>query len=101
MISFAEGLAGILSAVVIRPPPDDGIELPDQVALGLGLVFVYYLFDPFLMPMHGLFAGLDDGFEADLVLVFSSGFPAVSFARRELTDFKAQEGETNPSFVRV
>src|SRR5947209_17933654 len=64
-------------------------------------MFIYYLFDPSLMAMHGFFAGLDDGLKADLGLVFPAGFPAVSFTRRELTDFKTQEGKTNPPFVRV
>src|SRR6266487_40379 len=99
MVSFAEGLAGIFPAVVIRPTPNDGVELPDQVTLGCGFMFVYYLFYPYLMAVHGLLAGFDDGLKADLGLVFPSGFPAVSFARRELTDFKTQEGKTNPPFV--
>ena len=101
MVSFAEGLTGIFAAVVIRPTPDDGIELPDHITLGCGLVFIYYLFYSYLMAMHGFFAGFDDGLKADLGLVFPSGFPAVSFARRELTDFKTQEGKTNLSIVKV
>ena len=47
MVGFAEGFAGIFAAVVIGPTPDDGIELPDQVGLGLGFVPLYYLLDPF------------------------------------------------------
>jgi hypothetical protein len=101
MVSFAKGFAGVFAAVVLRPPPDDRGELPDQVRWGLGLVPLYYLLDPFLMTVHGLFARSDDGFEADLNPMFPPGFPAVSFPRWKLADFKTQKGETDLSFVTV
>ena len=101
MVGFAEGFAGIFAAVVIGPTPDDWIELPDQVELGLGFVPLYYLLDPFLVTVHGLFTRSDDGFEADLILMFPPGLPAVSFPRWKLADFKTQEGETDLSVVTV
>ena len=64
-------------------------------------MFVYYRFYPYLMVMHGFFAGFDDGHKAYLDLVFPSSFPTVSVARRELPDFKTQESKTNLTVVAV
>src|SRR2546423_477222 len=101
VVSFAEGFAGVFAAVVIGPSPNDGIELPDQVRLRLGLVPLYYLLDLSLVTVHGLLARSDDGLEADLNLMFSPSFPTVSLPRWKLADFKAEKGKTDLSVVTV
>ena len=91
MPQASEDLLGYDGGVVLRPAPDHWVEPGDQGCLWCGTVVLDDLPECFVVTTDRLFAGFDEGLEAEQGSLFVSS--RVCFADGVLSDIEAQEVE--------